>query len=177
MTHAGKRGAFYAFALFATLPAWAHTKDESLCMSRDRDVKIGGCTALIRSGEETPAGLAVAYSNRGTAYADEGQYAKAITDLTKAIALAPNDPTAYNGRAWAWHLKGEDAKGLPDVDKAISLAPNNADNFETRAEICERLGRRELAIADYRTALKFAASGSEARRDARTGLKRLGAGQ
>ena len=32
----------------ATLPAWAQTRDKSLCMSRDRDVKIGGCTALIR---------------------------------------------------------------------------------------------------------------------------------
>jgi tetratricopeptide (TPR) repeat protein len=155
-------------------PVSAQTKDESLCMSRDRAVQIGGCTALIQSGEETPAGLAVAYSNRGTAYADEGKYAKAIADLTKAIALAPNDPTAYNGRAWAWHLEGEDAKGLPGVDKAIALAPGNPDSFETRGEIYEKLARRELAIADYRAVLKFAAPRSEAQSDARAGLKRLG---
>lgn len=155
-------------------PSLAQTKDESLCMSRDREVQIGGCTALIQSGQESPTGLAVAYSNRGTAYADEGLYEKAIADLTKAIALVPNDPTAYNGRAWAWHLKGDDAKGLPDVEKAIALSPNDADSYETRAEIYEKLGRRTSAIADYRTTLKFAAPGSEARRDARIGLKRLG---
>ena len=163
-----------AFTL-AALPASAQTGNEALCMNPDRDIKIAGCTAVIRSGQELPAGLAIAYSNRGSAYADKGLYDKAIADLTKAIALAPNSPEAYNGRAWAYHLKGQDAKGLPDVEKSIALAPGNADSTETRAEINEMLGRRDAAIADYRQTLKLASPGSEAVRDAESGLKRLGA--
>jgi tetratricopeptide (TPR) repeat protein len=144
------------------VPASAQTSDETLCMSRDSDIKIMGCTAVIQSGQETTARLAVAYSNRGTAYADRGLYDQAIADLTKAIALTPNDPETYNGRAWAYHLKGEDAKGLPDAEKAIMMAPNNADSIETRAEIYEKLGQRERAIADYRATLKLASFGSQA---------------
>jgi tetratricopeptide (TPR) repeat protein len=156
-------------------PAWAQTTDESFCMGADLDLKIEGCTGVIQSVLETRKAHAIAYSNRGAAYADKGLYDKAIADLTQAIALAPSDADAYNGRAWAYHLEREDAKGLPDAEKAVSLAPDDADSLDTRAEIYERLGRRAEAIADYRKVLKLASPASQAGGNARSGLKRLGA--
>jgi hypothetical protein len=33
------------------VPASAQTRDETLCMSRDSDIKIMGCTAVIQSGQ------------------------------------------------------------------------------------------------------------------------------
>jgi Tfp pilus assembly protein PilF len=99
----------------------------------------------------------------------------ALADLSKAIALAPSDPENYNSRAWANHLKGDDAKGLPDVQKAIAMRSDNGDTIETRAEIYEKLGKRELAIADYRATLKLSSPGSQAVLDAQRGLKRLNA--
>jgi Tfp pilus assembly protein PilF len=51
----------------------------------------------------------------------------------------------------------------------VALAPDNADCIETRAEIFEKLGRREPAIADYRTALKI----DPTMKEALAGLKRL----
>jgi Tfp pilus assembly protein PilF len=164
-----------AMAVLAVPPALAQTSDETRCMSPDIAVKISGCTAVIQSRKESSAGLAVAYSNRGNAYARRGSYELALADLTKAIALAPNDPENYNSRAWAYHLKGDDAKGLPDVQKAIVMRPDNGDTIETRAEIYEKLGQRDKAIADYRTTLKLSSAGSQAARDAQSGLKRLSA--
>jgi tetratricopeptide (TPR) repeat protein len=153
--------------------AYGQTSDEMMCMSSDPSTKISGCTAVIESRQETPASRAVAYSNRGSAYARKGLYDKAISDLTKAIALAPDSAGPYNERAWAWHLMGLDAKGLPDANKAVELTPNDADSFETRAEISEKLGQRDQAIIDYRKTLKLSPSNTEAGHDALSGLRRL----
>jgi len=170
------RAVLMALAVLLAAPcASAQTRDEMLCTGADLDAKIQGCTAVIQSVIETRKKHSIAYSNRGTAYADKGLYDKAIADLTEAIALAPYSADAYNGRAWAYHLEREDAKGLPDAQMAVSLAPNDADSVETRAEIYERLGRHADAIADYRAALKLAYPGSQAERNARAGLKRLAA--
>ncbi|MGD0189556.1 MAG: tetratricopeptide repeat protein [Rhizomicrobium sp.] len=155
--------------------AAAQTIDQTMCMSQNRDIQIKGCTAVIRSGTEARLQLAIAYSNRGAAYADKGLYGKAIADLNKAIALDPDDADAYNGRAWTYHLMGDDAKALPDVEKAMALVPDTPDTVETRAEIFEKLGRRGKAIADYRATLELALPGSQAAKDALKGLKRLGA--
>ena len=162
-------------AVCAAIPALAQTSDENRCMSPDTAVKIAGCTAVIQSRKESSAGLAVAYSNRGNAYARRGLFELALADLTKAIALAPNDPENYNSRAWAYHLKGDDARGLPDVQRAIVMRPDNGDTIETRAEIYEKLGQRDKAIADYRTTLKLSSQGSQATKDAQSGLRRLSA--
>jgi len=163
-----------ALALVA-VPASAQTTDESFCMGTDIDLKIQGCTGVIQSVVETRKAHAIAFSNRGTAYAAKGLYGKAIADLTQAITLAPYDADAYNGLAWTYHLEREDAEGLPDAEKAVSLAPDDADSLDTRAEIYEKLGRHAEAIADYRKVLKLASPASQAGRNARKGLKRLGA--
>jgi tetratricopeptide (TPR) repeat protein len=140
------------------------------CMNPDLEIKIEGCSSVILSGQESPANLAVAYSNRAAAYDAKGQHDQAIADAAKAIALHPGYADAYNERAWAYHGKGQDALGLPDAEQAVALAPTDAFSLETRAEIHERLGDRAGAIADYRAALTLA-PGLEPARD---GLKRLG---
>jgi predicted TPR repeat methyltransferase len=53
----------------------------------------------------------------------------------------------------------------------VALAPANANCFGTRAEIHEKLGQRDAAIADFRTALALDTS----HQSAADGLKRLGA--
>jgi tetratricopeptide (TPR) repeat protein len=161
------------FVLMATAsPAWAQTQDDgrARCMNPNPDTKIAGCTAVILSGQETAANLAVAYSNRSDAYEAKGLHDLAIADASTAIGLSPSHAAAFNARAWAYHGKGDDARGLPDAQKAVELAPNDAYVLETRAEIYEKLGQREKAIADYRTALAI----DPDLREAQDGLRRLG---
>ena len=59
-----------------------------LCNGKDRtsaEFNIIGCTALIKSQENSAQVLAIAYNNRGNAYAGKGQYDLAIQDYDELI--------------------------------------------------------------------------------------------
>ena len=73
---------------------------EDCVQERDWDLMIGGCTAVIRSGQWQGKDLAWAYHNRGVTYADLGEYRRAIEDFGQALRLDPSHAKAYNGRAW-----------------------------------------------------------------------------
>src|SRR4051812_894505 len=49
------------------------------------DLRINACTALIESGQLSTAALAVAYNNRGNAYASKGDDDRAIPNFDEAI--------------------------------------------------------------------------------------------
>ena len=57
----------------------------------------------------------------------------------------------------------------------VALAPRNAQFLETRAEIFERLGDRDAALADYKSAIAVGPESDENVKLSREGLKRLGA--
>src|SRR5580693_1748094 len=82
--------------------ATAQTADQQRCSAPDPDLSISGCTAMIQSGRETPENLAVAFYNRGTAYANKGQADRAIEDYDQAIRLNPNFAEAFNNRGAAY---------------------------------------------------------------------------
>ena len=83
------------------LPAWAQTREESVaqCASNDLDLKIGGCTALIQSGQGTTEVLGEAYANRGLAYEKKGFLVQAISDYREALRIDPADYAANLGLA------------------------------------------------------------------------------
>jgi tetratricopeptide (TPR) repeat protein len=141
--------------VLGTLPAWALTRieNEVNCTGSNTDLKISGCTALIQSGGST-ANLAAEYYNRANAYYDKGLYKQSIADYTKTLAITPNDPDSYGNRAGAYLMAGDTADALADAKKAVALAPT-ANNVLIRAEVYQKLGQRDLAIADFRAALKI----------------------
>lgn len=157
----------------AALPGGAQTRDadRARCLvSSNAETGIAGCTALIDTGGESSADLAMAYTARGWDFANTRRYERAIPDFDAAIKLDPANATAYQGRAWTYHLKGDDAQALPDADKAVALAPAEGFGLTTRAAINAQLGRRDQAIADYRAALKLDLHDDRAQR----GLAALG---
>ena len=118
-----------------TLPqAWAW------CRDHDPDTLIRGCSAIIRSGRETPENLARAYFNRGRAWSDRGEYARAMQDFDEAIKLDPNYPDALNSRALAWRGLGQDARAMADFDLAIKLDPEYAIALFNRGLTEQALG-------------------------------------
>jgi tetratricopeptide (TPR) repeat protein len=140
-------------------PAWAQTTNENLCMSADPDIKIVGCTAVIQSGQETKANLAVTYNNRGMAYLRKGLFDQAITDFNRAILLAPGDFVSYADRGIAYKNKGLYDNAIADYTKAIAIMPATASGlaptYYNRGLAYELKGQRDLAVADYRAALKI----------------------
>lgn len=79
------------FGASAVLPGQAQQENWSRCKSDDPDRKIGGCSAVIQSGQETGTNLANAFRGRGSAYAHKGDYDRAFQDYDQALKLNPND--------------------------------------------------------------------------------------
>jgi tetratricopeptide (TPR) repeat protein len=134
------------------------------------DQRIDGCTAVIRSGRETPANQVIAYTNRGRAYDDKGLYDQAIADATRVIALKPDNAVAYNNRGNAYANKGLYDQAIADYTQAIALKSDDAIAYQNRGIAYEDKGSRDQAIADYRAALRL----DPTRQKAKDGLTRLG---
>jgi len=64
---------------------------------------------------------ALAYTNRGAAYAYLGEYQEAIADFTRAIEINPEGALAYYNRGFAHKLLGEKAQAIADFEKVITL--------------------------------------------------------
>ena len=61
-------------------------------------------------------------SNRGIAYADLGQYQRAIEDYNEAIRLKPDYAMAYSNRGIAYSKLGQYQRAIEDYNKAIRPA-------------------------------------------------------
>src|SRR5689334_564876 len=134
---------FSLLAALAAEPARARSDDARsgdlrICADQTESAatqRIAACTALLKmrgvSGE--PAGIA--YAMRGLAYLDRGDIPKGISDLDKAIGLAPDFAPAYQNRGNAWYARGNFGRAISDYDKAIELDPRDASVYANRATV------------------------------------------
>jgi D-alanyl-D-alanine carboxypeptidase len=85
--------------------------------------------------------LALTFRNRGFAYANKGNYDRALADFNEAIRLDPKSARAFGNRGVLYVHKRDYDKALADFNEAIRLDPNNALAF------CNR-GRAKRNIND-----------------------------
>ena len=119
------------------------------------ELAVKGCTAVIQSGRETKANLAVAHYNRGTAYRLEGWSDRAIQDYDQAIRLEPTYAVAYNDRGTAYSRKAQPNRAIQDFDQAIRLDPNYALAYNNRGNAYSSKGDLDRAIQDYGQAIRL----------------------
>jgi TonB family protein len=132
-------------------PQWGYCENRGNAYARD--VQIDGCTAVIRSGRETPDKLALAFSRRGNAYAALKEYANAIADLDQAGQLAPNNSSYQNSRCWWRAVANRELEvARAACDAALKLAPGFASAFDSRGLVGLRQGRFMDAWDDYNAA-------------------------
>jgi len=93
----------------------------------DPALAIDYYTRCIAWGGQTRENLAVTHNYRGIAYADQGEYERAIRDHDEAIRLDPSYAHAYYNRGLAHLEEGDQDLAVQDYNQAVGLNPGYAD--------------------------------------------------
>ena len=117
--------------------------------------RITGCSALIDSGEGTTNALAIAYNNRGNAYAAQGDNDRAIEDFDRSIRLDGSNAKPFNNRGVAYLRKGEYDLAIADLDQAIGLNRSYGGAFANRAQARLKTAEYDRAAKDYDEAIRL----------------------
>jgi len=100
----------------------------------------------------------------GLMQAGMGQIDEAITNFTIATAYAPTNADAFYDLASAYEAKRLLRPAAEMFSMAVRLAPNDADARARLAALDGALGRPDLAVVDYREALRLRPDWPEALR-------------
>ena len=108
---------------------------ENCFLGQYPDVRLLGCTAIIRSGEYSGKDLALAYKNRGKAYFNLGKHRRAIESYDQALRIDPEYQSAYSGRGYAYDGLGEYRRAIQDFDQALRIYPGDIQTRLYRARV------------------------------------------
>ena len=95
------------------------------------------------------------YNNRGTVYADAGDFDRAIKDHNAAIELKPDYVSAYNNRGIAYYRIGDFDRAILDYSKAIELKPDYVSAYNNLGITYSKRGEYERAIQYYNTVIEL----------------------
>ncbi len=97
---------------------------------------------------------AQAFANRAAVYLDQGDSARALADLGRALEQDPRCVDALGNRASVRLAQGALADALADLDHALSIDPSRWELDLNRGVVLERLGRTSDALGAYREAYR-----------------------
>jgi tetratricopeptide (TPR) repeat protein len=118
-----------AVILAGPVPPAAADNVADCVQSADPAQSISGCTKAIACRGGKGRDVAWAHNNRGGAYANKGDFDRAIADYTRAIDLKPDYAVAYYNRGFSYRHKGDDDRAIADWSKALALKPDFADAY------------------------------------------------
>jgi tetratricopeptide (TPR) repeat protein len=95
------------------------------------------------------------HNELGNGFHNQGRYAEAIAEYTKAINLDPNEAVFWGNRAGSRLEAEQYAASIADFDRAIALDPNNAIYWFGRGNAKTWLDQWAEAISDYEAALRI----------------------
>src|SRR5579872_7299732 len=117
--------------------------------------QIAACTARIKSGDESPNQLFVAWYNRALTKYRMEQYQGAADDYAGALAIKPSDAEAWSGRGLADFHLNRFADAVSDFSHALEIDPRNADTLYQRGTANAALKKWDDAIADLDKAISL----------------------
>src|SRR5205814_497249 len=79
--------------------------------------------------------------NLGVLLTSTNKLPEAIDELKKAVAVAPNSPSALSALGIAYSLNGENRLGLEALKRALRLSPSDAFLHANLGAIYKRMGR------------------------------------
>jgi cell division protein FtsZ len=118
-------------------------------LKEDDAKEISDLSAAIASGDDS------AYSCRGLAYQENGEFDKAVADFTKYIEKYPDVVSTYWDRGEVYIRSKEYDKAIADYDKAVEIDPNNDVCYRARGVAYLEMGESEKAISDLNRAIEL----------------------
>lgn len=151
-----RRAAAAMLGLSISWAAWGQ-EDISLCQqgwasytAGKYDEALALYGQCMQTGKLTPATQARSYRNMGMAYNAKKDGARAVEAYNKALALKPDDIWFdYVNRGNAWSDQKEYDKALTDYEAALQAKPDLGAAIFNRGIVQERLGKSDLAKADF----------------------------
>jgi len=117
--------------------------------------------ATVTSLADFSSLLAEAYERRGSTYFRNGNYDRAITDLTQAIRFNPNSADAYGWRGEAYMGKDDFDRAIADFTQLIRLNPNSVRAYGRRGYAYMEKDDFDRAIADFTQAIRLDPNGAD----------------
>lgn len=118
---------------------------------------IAGCTAVIRSGNESLLSLAVAFTFRGNAYMRAGEPDRAALDFSQAMRFDNQKLAPILGYGLALYAQGRPLQALDVLNAAIARNPRYAEAIYARGLVKRSLGATEDANDDFSSARNVSA--------------------
>ena len=112
-----------------------------------------------------------AFSDRGAAYYALGRRIEALADFDHAIALLPDVAEPYLLRAQVLARSGDFAGAVRDLDRAIAIEASDGQAYAARGYAHLALKRPELALFDFKAALRLRPDLATARRGLKQATK------
>jgi len=106
-----------------------------------------------------------AYTGRGEAYIELGEYEKAFADYAEAIRMQPEKSVMFIDRGDAYSELGEYEKALADYSEAIRLDSQSYNAYHRRGNVFVKLGNYEQALADFSEAIRIYVMYADAYKD------------
>jgi tetratricopeptide (TPR) repeat protein len=128
------------------------------CEGRARataEEEIEACSAMLNSGKYKGSNLAIIYNNRCSAYHENSEYDKAISDCTQSLKINPSYANAFYNRSLAKYRKEDYDGTIGDASSAIKLNSQYDKAYDTRGNAYSDKGNHDLAIRDYNEALRI----------------------
>src|SRR5882672_8492048 len=146
--------AIFSLLLADSAAAQAPNRDVDHCKSKDPEISIAGCTALIQSGQGGLS-LDVILYYRGGGYRATGEYDSAIQDFDRSIQLNPKSASTFINRGIAYKNKGQFDRAIADYDQALVLQPDSAIAYTDRGLAYEKKEQYDRALQDYDKAINL----------------------
>lgn len=93
-----------------------------------------------------------AYTDKGIANCESGNFDQALKDFNDALKQKPNDASLYDLRGMAYRCKGMDDKAVQDFNKAMELDPKFGRAYRNRAMVYFDKGDFDKSLADLKKA-------------------------
>lgn len=119
------------------------------------DRVITACSAVIGERAGDRQDIAAAFKSRGDAHDDKGEYALALDDYAKALALSPQDAEALNSRGATRTAMGQYEAAIEDFNEAVTLEPGKPIPLGNRCFAKAVIGRLDDALADCDEAVRL----------------------